>query len=272
MWGHTAWVGTLYPPGTAQRDFLRTYAQRMTAVEGNTTFHVLPTRTNVARWAAQMPSTFRFLPKVHRDVTHDGLLAGKTVLAGQFRALMAPLDDRCGPYFLQLPPRYGPENLLDLTGFLVRWPTAVPLAVEVRHIGWFRRATLAQLDNLLTRLGMARVLLDTRPCYGAPDAPMRLTTNVKPDLPLAPWTTTGFTMVRYIGHPRQDANDPYLAAWAARVDAWLRAGIDVYFMVHCPVEDHSPGFVRKFQEQLVLRGAPVPPLQWETAPGQLPLL
>ncbi len=272
VWGHAPWLGGLYPSGTASRDFLKTYAQRLTAVEGNTTFHVLPAVTSVQRWASQLPEGFRFLPKIHRDISHEGPLVGKTVLAAQFRQLMAPLGTRGGPFFLQLPPSYGPNRLADLAAFLVRWPTETPLAVEVRDLAWFRRKTLAQLDALLSSLGMARVLLDTTPCYDAPDLPMRLTQNSKPDLPVAAHVTCGFTMVRYIGHPRLDLNEPYLRQWASRVDGWIRAGIDVYFLVHCPVEDHSPGMVRRFQQLLLERGAPVPPLPWDTAPGQLPLL
>lgn len=272
VWGHGPWVGGLYPSGTPNRAFLETYAQRLTAVEGNTTFHVLPAPDTVAKWARTLPPRFRFLPKLHRDISHEGRLTGKTVLAGRFRDLMEPLRPNWGPFFLQLPPRYGPRLLPDLAEFLSRWPGTVPLAVEVRALDWFRAETLGQLDALLERLGMARVLLDTRPCYEAPDAPMELTTNVKPDLPVAAQVTAPFTMVRYIGHPRLDRNERYLSTWAERVHEWLDAGTDVYFMVHCPVEDHSPNMVRLFQELLEARGAPVPPLPWDSAPGQLPLL
>jgi len=42
MWGYKEWVGTFFPPRTAQSDFLRLYSRRLTTVEGNTSFAEFP--------------------------------------------------------------------------------------------------------------------------------------------------------------------------------------------------------------------------------------
>ena len=47
---------------------------------------------------------------------------------------------------------------------------------------------------------------------------------------------------------------------------WLEQGIEVWFFVHCPYEEHSPGIARRFQRLLEARGAPVPPLPWDQLP------
>ena len=55
---------------------------------------------------------------------------------------------------------------------------------------------------------------------------------------------------------------------------WLDEGIEVWFFVHCPIEDHSPDNLRFFQQLLEERIAPVPSLPWNginEAPTQLGL-
>ena len=49
------WVGSLYPEGARADEYLRLYAERLPAVELNTSFYRLPTEEQFARWAAQTP-------------------------------------------------------------------------------------------------------------------------------------------------------------------------------------------------------------------------
>jgi uncharacterized protein YecE (DUF72 family) len=96
----------------------------------------------------------------------------------------------------------------------------------------------------------------------------------KPDLPLQPVVTAPFSMVRYISHPVEEVNRSYLEEWVTYVSDWLRAGVKVYFFVHCPEEARSPGNARLFQKLLEQGGAPVPSLPWNgmgTGPSQLRL-
>src|SRR5450631_4053806 len=50
MWGYKDWVGTLFPPHTPASDFLRLYSNKLSTVEGNTTFYALPSQETIARW------------------------------------------------------------------------------------------------------------------------------------------------------------------------------------------------------------------------------
>ena len=45
VWGLKGWVGNFFPAGAKQRDFLALYSRRLNAVEGNTTFYVIPGHT-----------------------------------------------------------------------------------------------------------------------------------------------------------------------------------------------------------------------------------
>jgi uncharacterized protein YecE (DUF72 family) len=270
VWAYRDWLGSLFPRGSRSSDFLRLYGERLTAVEGNTTFYSLPDAATVARWREDTPPGFRFCLKLHRDITHQGRLLPQWPQAQAFLDRMAPLQGRLGPMFAQLPPSYSPAKLADLAAFLQRWPETVPLAVEVRHANWFHQPHAEQLNDLLRRFGVGRVLLDTRPIYentlpGEAD-PQARSERRKPQVPLQPVVTAGFTVVRYISHPQRDRNLSYLKTdWVPRLAQWLQQGTQVYFFAHCPDERQSPGIVQLTYHQLQTH-LTLPPLPWDEQP------
>jgi uncharacterized protein YecE (DUF72 family) len=142
-----------------------------------------------------------------------------------------------------------------------------PIAVEVRHLGWFQPAQAQRLNDRLQRLGVGRVLLDTRTMYdgqddGLPD-PQLASERRKPKVPLQPVLTADFTLVRYISHPDRDFNDPYLTEWVPRLAAWLQQGKTVYLFIHCPDEAQSPAIALHVYDRLQAAYADLPPLPWE---------
>lgn len=277
VWSYKGWVGDFYPAGSRANEFLRLYSRRLTTVEGNTTFYATPDQETVARWAADTPSGFEFCLKLPRELTHQGLLEPSISGALSFLEQMRGLGSRLGPIFAQLPPRYGPECLEDLTAFLGAWSQEnAELALEVRHPDWFTEPYASQLTSLLEELGIGRVLLDSRPIYDTPeDVEMEiLSERRKPKLPLQLNVTAPFSLIRFISHPQQELNQSFLQEWVSVVDAWLRQGTRVYFFVHCPQEARSPGNARYFQQMLEQHGVAVPPLPWDSvgeSPTQLSL-
>ena len=275
VWSFKGWLGDLFPSGSRPTDFLRLYGQRLTAVEGNTTFYATPDQKTITRWVEDTPPGFKFCPKLPRELTHQRSLQPSIAGALQFLVLMQGLGDRLGPIFAQLPPHYGPRQFNDLLAFLHAWPHAeAPLALEVRHPDWFTEPYIDRLNDCLAHLGVGRVLLDTRPIYDAPNDPQIGSERKKPQLPLQPVVTAPFSFIRFISHPERERNRPYLAAWAARVAAWLRQGTFVYFFTHCPHEAQSPGTARLFQRLLERQDLNIPPLPWnaiDEGPTQLPL-
>jgi uncharacterized protein YecE (DUF72 family) len=275
VWAFKDWVGEgkFYPRGSKAADFLRLYGDRMTAVEGNTTFYSMPDAKTIERWAATMPAGFRFCPKLPRAFSHQGKLVPWVENAHRFLGTLAPLTDRLGPLFIQLPPTYGPEHLADLREFLARWPRQTqPIAVEVRHPDWFADPHATRLNQMLTSLGVGRVLLDTRPIYDGIDAadvdPQLGSERKKPRVPLHPQVTAAFTLVRYISHPDLARNQPYFDEWVPRLRQWLAAGSDVYFFAHCPQEAKSPAVARTVYHQLQRVGTPLPELPWDAIAKQ----
>ena len=279
VWAFKDWVGSFYPEKSKAADFLRLYGERLRTVEGNTTFYSVPAPEMVQRWVENTPSGFQFCPKLPRAVTHEGALMACLPEALSFVELMKGLGDRLGPIMVQLPPSYSPVSMADLAEFLIALRrTSASVAVEVRHLDWFNERRSVELNALLTRLGVGRVLLDSRPVYdweeeGDAD-PQLSSSRRKPKVPLQPVMTADYTIVRYISHPRRLRNHDYLIEWVRRVDRWLKAGRRVYFFVHCPREAESPAIAQYFQSQLENAQVKVPPLPWNQLakpPDQLSL-
>ena len=274
IWSYKDWVGNLYPPKSRPRDFLNLYSRRFTAVEGNTTFYAIPSESTIAKWVAQTPPGFKFCPKLHRQITHQGLLTPQLPKALSFLTRMLDLGDRLGTVFIQLPPSYSPEYFGDLTEFLtVCSQSDVSLALEVRHSDWFDREC-DRLNSLLTKLDIARVLLDTRPIYNCPDDPQIGSPRKKPKLPFQPIVLNDTALIRFISHPHRQYNQTYLEQWASQIDRWLSKDKTVYFFVHCPHETYSPDTAKYFYNLLRVRHRELPDLPWnevDTYPTQLSL-
>jgi uncharacterized protein YecE (DUF72 family) len=273
VWAYKDWVGSLYPQGSKARDFLRLYCDRMTAVEGNTTFYSQPDAKTIDRWASTMPPGFRFCPKLPRAFSHQGKLVPFIQASHQFLHTLAPLRDRLGPVFIQLPPTYRPERLADLREFLAQWPRRqYPIAVEVRHLDWFGEPHATRLNQMLEALGVGRVLLDTRPIYDGLEPgevdPQLGSERKKPRVPLQPVVTAPFTVVRYISHPSLGVNIPYFEEWVPRLQQWLAAGHQVYFFAHCPQEVNSPAIARQVYHRLQRAEADLPDLLWDRVERQ----
>ncbi len=237
VWSYKGWIGNLYPQHSRSPDFLRLYSRYFNTVEGNTTFYAIPQPLTISRWAAQTPPGFKFCPKFPQEVTHRGLLKSSLPKAIEFLQIMAGLGDRLGTIFAQLPPSYSPEYLEDLQDFLVTCNSNAPcaLALEVRHLDWFREPHCSKLNELLSRLKIGKVLLDTRPIYNCVGDPQANSRRRKPQLPLKPLLTSDFTIVRFISHPQQPENESLIREWVEDLlPLWLSEDKTIYFFVHCP--------------------------------------
>lgn len=265
MWGYKEWAGSFFPARTPASDFLRLYSRRLNTVEGNTTFYALPSAETVRRWRQETPETFRFCPKVSRDISHAARLDERRDETLAFVERMRGLGTRLGPIFLQLPPAFGPAQLAQLQAFLDFWPREVRLAVEMRHPDFFTQVHAAQLNELLGRYNVARVLMDTRPIRvgSAKEQQVLQARERKPNLPLQIALTSDIAFVRYIGNPSMEMNERFLAEWARQLGQWLTQDITVYAFCHCPFEEHSPGICAELYKRVAAL-VPLPPLPEQT--------
>ncbi len=271
VWSYKGWVGSFYPEGTKQSDFLRAYARRLTTVEGNTTFYATPNAEKLGHWVEETPDTFRFCPKVPRAISHAGELQPHIEEARAFIQVMSQLGDRLGPMFLQLPPRYAPNNLDDLRAFLKAWPADVRLAVEVRHSGWFVPAYYEKLMGLLQELDKAPVRIDTRPIRGLRGNEILKRSVYREMLelqerrriqPIPARPEERFTFLRFVGHPMMDQNTVWMDAWADYLAGVLEQGRDAFVFCHCPDVRLDPRLCREFHRRVSARFT-IPPLPWD---------
>ena len=268
IWANKAWVGTFFPEGTRQRDFLTVYSRRLNAVEGNTTFYGLPTPETVARWQHETPTGFKFCLKFPKSITHEHRLRGAEADTAAFAERVSLLGDRAGPSLLQLPPSFGPGDVPALLAYLDGLPSLPGgVAVEVRHPDFFGGQAEAPVEEALRARNIARVLYDQRGLRGAEptDEGTRRAQAAKPNVPVRFTRTASFAFVRYIAHPDVPANAPLLDEWARHAGAWLNAGDDVFFFCHHKNDFYAPVVARAFHER-VSRLAPLPALPGWGAP------
>lgn len=163
-WADPGFVEEWYPPELPARDRLAWYAERLDAVEVNSTFYALPAKRTVARWCACTPDSFTFDVKLHRllsrhaappsslpaDLRDEVRVTGKRPRVALDDALedelvrrtidvLAPLREhgRLSSLLLQTTPAFKPgaHELAELER-LVELLAPCPLAIELRHRGW----------------------------------------------------------------------------------------------------------------------------------------
>lgn len=145
---------------------LQRYAQKLPAVEINSSFRHWHRPSTYARWADSVPDGFRFSVKIHEDVTHEGNLEEWEPMS-RFLSDTANLGGKLGVYLVQLPPShvFNKERARAFFGQM-REATDVDIVCEPRHSSWFREAP----EALLTGFNIGRVAADPPPARGA-DAP-----------------------------------------------------------------------------------------------------
>jgi uncharacterized protein YecE (DUF72 family) len=251
IWNCDAWVGSLYPDGTPSAGYLEAYAAQLGAVELNSSFYHLLDAPRLAAWAARVPPGFKFCPKVFRGITEALGAADLPALVQRCAAGFAGLGDRYGLGFAQFPESFAPLQAPLLKRFLELWPRALPLAVELRHPGWFQETGAALRDeavNLLYRHGAATVITDTA---GRRDV---LHTSL----------TQPRVMVRFQGCDLDPTDQARLGDWAGRLVDWAGRGLeDLYFFCHQPTEALIPKTVNVALRALQMRGV-MEPAPWRS--------
>jgi uncharacterized protein YecE (DUF72 family) len=272
-WGLKSWVGRLFPAGTRATEFLERYAEVFNTVEGNTTFYALPAAETVARWRDQVPDDFRFCFKFPREISHDKLLIDCGAEVAIFLNRVAPLGDKLGTLFLQLPPRFDGSQLPRLRAFLERLPRSLRYAVELRHASFFHDGPdEADALALLRAHRVDLVTMDTRGVHAGKSLRFADVRARKPDLPVRIRSTADRPIVRCVPHEELDAARGFVESWAPQLARWIREGKRPYFFMHAPDDVLAPENAYTFHAMLrrELDVGDLPP--WPGAPRQLSLL
>ena len=192
----------------------------------------------------QVPRGFLFCPKLPSRISHERGLEGADQEMEAFVERSARLGASRGPLWFALPPFVGPSAFDVLRAFVERWSSEVDLAVEVREERWFHGRARADLAALLRANGATWILTDTA---GRRDAAhMTLTTRQ--------------AFVRFVGNGLDPTDPTRLDAWAARIAAWARAGLERAFVfLHQRDEAQTIDLAEHLDAALVREGFPAGP-------------
>lgn len=139
---------------------LARYATVFDCTEVNSSFHRAHRAETWARWAASVPSGFRFSVKVPKAVTHEARLQRTGDALDRFADEVSGLGRKLGGLLVQLPPSLAYDARTATTFFrMLRRRLEVPIACEARHASWFAPPA----DTLWERHGIARVAADPAP-------------------------------------------------------------------------------------------------------------
>lgn len=192
--------GVFYPDAARTADArLRYYASRFPLVEVDSTYYAIPARRTAELWVDRTPESFTFdvkahalmtgqpsetsrLPKAIRDALPPALARKprlyatdlpeeiRNVMWDTFLDALHPLRDagRLGAILLQYPRWVGPSRanaaLIEDAQHRLRgggWRAAV----ELRNKNWFDESSRPRTLDLLRRLGLAYVCVDSPPGF-----------------------------------------------------------------------------------------------------------
>ncbi len=245
-WAFPGWRDRYF---SSSRPALSEYATVFNTVEGNTTFYRIPNRDTVQSWRRSVEERdFRFCFKLPRSVTHERRPALDDLQA--FIRSVEPLEGAMGPLLLQFPARVGPNQLPLIESIVQHLPEHWTGALEVRHPAFFSEPQ--QLEPLLQKFALGRVMLDTRALYaGDPSHPdVVKARHEKPDLPVLETVYNDLAFIRLVLHPEWASNEVYVKDWATKAAGYLGHGQQVFMMMHCPNNLHCPEQALTFHREL----------------------
>jgi uncharacterized protein YecE (DUF72 family) len=136
---------------------LERYAQRLNAVEINSSFYRPHQKETYERWAASTPAGFSFSVKLPKTITHEQRLAQSSKLLDEFMTQARGLGGKLACLLVQLPPSLSLDLRTAQQFFkALRARHHGPVALEPRHASWFT----PEANTLLQQWRIGRVLAD----------------------------------------------------------------------------------------------------------------
>lgn len=272
MWSHSSWDNHLYQGDRRPERRLLHYAQVFSTVEGNTTFYAQPQLDVVRRWATDVPGDFRFTFKLPQTITHQAMLQHVQVLLSDFLQAMQPVHELTSLWMIQLPHKFGPSALPILERFLSQLPHGFSFGVEVRHREFFAKGNAEQqLNRLLMRYHVDRIILDSRPVFAnkAYDGALLDAQHKKPQLPVHAIACASQPCVRFIGGSCKQENHRFFKPWLKQLTQWIEEGLKPHLFVHTPDNQNAPVLAYELYQQLQAycyaeRQFVLPELSWPT--------
>lgn len=251
-WTAKGWLGTFYPSGTKQTDFLIHYAKRYSTVEVDSTFYAIPRAAVVEHWRDITPDDFVFAAKAPQVITHERMLEGVGDELDAFLNTMSLLGDKLGPILFQFP-YYAKRTGMTEDIFLHRLKKFAELlpkdgyrfAVEVRNKTWVN----AYLFEILHDHHLAFTFID-HPWMSRPDQLFKSAQCVTADFSYIRWLgdRKGIENITKVWNETVVDRTKDIAAWAPHIQDMLDKSIDVYGYVNNHYGGYAPAEADKLYE------------------------
>lgn len=236
-WGRKDWIGSLYPQGTREKDFLKYYAQVFNSIEFNGFYYNLHSKEQVKKWKEAVPENFLFCPKFTQYITHVKRLTDAKPQVDEFLDVVSGFGENLGPIFLMPHPQMNVKGLDTLEAFIGDLPDDIDVFLELRHEEWFkgREGFNMELYEFLKQQQRGTVITDAagrRDCVH-----MHLST---PEC-----------FIRFVGNSLHRTDYERIDDWVNRIKAWMDEGLEkCYFFMHQHEELHSPQLIKYLIEEL----------------------
>lgn len=236
-WGRKDWIGSLYPKGAREKDFLKYYAQVFNSIEFNGFYYNLHSKEQVLKWKEAVAEDFLFCPKFTQYITHVRRLKDVQAQVEEYLDVVSAFGKNLGPVFLMPHPQMDKSSQDILETFIGGLPRHIDVFLELRHEGWYKDATGydAGLYQFLRKKKRGTVITDAagrRDCVH-----MHLST---PEC-----------FIRFVGNSLHPTDYERIDEWVDRIRLWMDAGLEkCYFFMHQHEELHSPQLIRYFIEEL----------------------
>ena len=238
-WGEAKWEGQIFPAKTKDKDKLRFYAEKLNAVELNSTHYHVPGKETVLQWTERVQGQpFLFCPKFPQTITHRGSIKPETKssFTDFFLDSISLLGENLGPAFLQLNESLSIRTKDDLLRYLAQLPAQFKIFAEVRNETWFSsEESIQEFGEAMHRLNKGWVITDTP---GRRDAAHMF-------LPVPN------VFIRFVCEGDTPIDRYRIAQWKEVLSNWFDLGLEnCYFFLHVHREAEAPAFAAYVQQEL----------------------
>lgn len=218
-WGHSSWVGALYPAKTPTTRYRQLYPQYFNTIELNATHYNIYSPDVMEGWAAPAKGRdFKFCPKFPQQISHYSHFQQTASLTNAFLESVTALGENLGPIFLQVSEHFSPASKEALFQYLAALPTDLTFFLEVRHPDWFANAKEQEdLFTTLHELQIGAVITDTP---GRRDIIHMHVTMPK-------------LLLRFVCNSTHPTSFTRTDAWVEQIKEWINMGLEeAYVFLH----------------------------------------
>ncbi len=227
VWSDKNYKGSLYPPKTPQKDFLKAYSQQFNSIEFNGTRYGVPKQNSLDKWKAETPDNFKFSMKFPQVITHRKNITDKDAKERleQFLFALDYMENKTGVSFAVMANYFRPDKFSTLVDFVESLPKDMDFAIELRAPEWFETTSIIdEWHQLFIENNIVPVLTDTP---GRRDVLHFRITNEH-------------LFVRFVGGIESPIDDFRIEQWAKRIIELTHLHISkVWFYAHVSSENRQ---------------------------------